>query len=251
MNLTKEQKVILKFNKFYSDANSDVKLQYQVNAGDGQSDWKNIDNCEVTSDGVVKLKYEDISDEQNYIAEKFISFRAIKKLVTGHYSSSKPIENIRFYHRGPDFEIKDIRRPICKDLCIYVEIDDDATFNDYYNCEGYSWALLIAPDQKIEEDGSNSESFVVKTQEYNNTIILEGENENKDTIQKYMENKETAAENNNNPIKKWYAKLQLKCKGDDVQGLDFVEKDFTIPAKLPQIQVTQIGPKEDDTDMLL
>lgn len=246
--IEKEQKVILKFNKFYSDANSDVKLQYQVNAGDGQSDWKNIDNCEVTSDGVVKLKYEDISDEQNYIAEKFISFRAIKKLVTGHYSSSKPIENIRFYHRGPDFEIKDVRRPICKDLCIYVEIDDDATFNDYYNYEGYSWALLIAPDQKIEEDGSNSESFVVKTQEYNNTIILEGENENKDTIQKYIENKETAAENNNNPIKKWYAKLQLKCKGDDVQGLDFVEKNFTIPTKLPKIQVEQIGPKEDNTD---
>lgn len=223
----------LKFNKFYSDINSDIKLQYSLN----DSEWEVL-NMSIVSDGSISIHYQDIfgeySDENNaYINNigKKISFRAIKKLISGDIVSSNIVYG-RFYHKGPTFTIDEIRNTECG-MHVYVLIDepnyikklierDDTDFS-------YQWVAI-----KKANDGNDGNSSGV-----DNKITMIEKNGRKEI--QFLNNAQFV-ENTT-----YTMQLQILEKGT-IANLIYYSQNFTIPTKLPKIQVEQIGPKEDDND---
>ena len=225
----------LAFNSFYSDSETDAKLQYYT-----EKDGKWIDiKCNVVSGGIINLKYENIvgNNFDQYLGT-IIKIRAKKRLVSGEYSYSKEINNIRFYAKVPSFQVVETRRPSCDatPLKIKIQTDNQLIFNDILNKTGCK--IKISHDANFDKSkifDQNAHAFylskITKEDENDNIYIVEAKDGSGTVLSSYLSNIA------NRPTDGLW-KMQIEA-GPGLESLYAAEQTFRLPAKLDPINLKQ------------
>lgn len=219
----------LQFNEFYENGQK-VELQYRcINAG--LKEWQPISNKSISirSGGKLRLSYEDVVGKESDSNEaykncsgKFIEFRVVKTLLDENYTKTYGnIVKIRFYHKGPEFTIEDIRRPYCKSFTIYVRKNSPTGSFDKPNNK-YRWLLQKKSGSHICD-----------------SIGFENVKNSSDLYELTFSNKDIEYLNDDSVSGEWELQLQLLNDKGQPDTLDFNEVSFSIPKQLPKIEVTQ------------
>ena len=224
------EKLSLKFNEFYNNG-KEYKLEYKLSS-EPDNCWKEIAKRQynIPSGGTLSLSYEDVVGEnsdskaQRYkeCSGRTMNFRVVKTLLDDKKTYGH-ISIVRFYHKGPEFTIEDIRWPYCQDSVeVFVDIDSEAYSKATPN-EQYEWVVEHSSGRPLQL------SFGTTTipNRYKLSIC--------DDDGDYL----NAPDAQNGEFK---IQLQLKDEeGKDVQGLAFDTEKFKIPAHLDSIKASQSG----------
>lgn len=229
---------VIQVNKFYLDrVKGDVCLEYYVN-GDvndqGELNWKTITNKRVVSQQEISITYDDLfgsysEDNDEYIKNsgKKIFFRVKKRLLDGKTISYSNEISVRFYHRGPDFTIDDIRWTSCNPLHVYVNINIPKYLDKVVNNNSllYQWAISIP-----NKDDDSNQNFAQKA----DLIFV---SDNKYELKFYQQS--------NFFYPDYTYQLNLLLKDENGSDIDcfFPTQQFTIPKKLAPVAVSQTPEK--------
>jgi len=233
-----KDELLLQLDDFYENGKG-FEIQYKCENADIKN-WQRIynNNKKITSGGLLSLRYEDIvgkfSDSNkayNDCSGKVIGLRIVKTLLDQTKTCGNTIE-VRFCFQGPDFYVENIRRPECNHGNIDIRVIvtpgtsnykmDDSTFTNY------SWVVSKKGDSTSPTIGvSNGVSKVKFEPEGNNRYKLtpEGEIINNDNVE--------------SDGGSYLLQLQVLDEYGNPKDLDFAFREFSIPAKLPKIEVTQ------------
>ena len=232
-----KDELLLQLDDFYENGKG-FEIQYKCENADIKN-WQRIynNNKKITSGGLLSLRYEDIvgkfSDSNkayNDCSGKVIGLRIVKTLLDQTKTCGNTIE-VRFCFQGPDFYVENIRRPECNHGNIDIRVIvtpgtsnykmDDSTFTNY------SWVVSKKGDSTSPTIGvSNGVSKVKFEPEGNNRYKLtpEGEIINNDNVE--------------SDGGSYLLQLQVLDEYGNPKDLDFAFREFSIPAKLPKIEVT-------------
>ena len=232
-----EGELELTFSKFYNSGKN-IELQYMCNNATNKSWMRVARQPYITSGGKVKLRYEDIVGEYSDSNErykncigKYIDFRVVKTLLDGTKTYGE-IVKARFYHKGPEFEIADIRRPFCEDinpLQIRVKFGNDVRdFSKMANLPGYEW---IINDSTYTFMLNRCGDPDVEGYRVLNGVQSSGSVSIASSLSEYLKE----------PIigKDWTIKLQYKPEGKEDDTMMPVSKNFYLPPKLDSIKAWQ------------
>ncbi|MBR6250136.1 MAG: hypothetical protein IKR17_02945, partial [Bacteroidales bacterium] len=226
------EKFVVVLNDFYENQLLGRKFQYRV--GDGVwNDFKSYSfkwRVSIRPKKEIEIAYEDIfgnnPQDEEYLkcSGKQIQIRVLKTL-SGSEKITTPsnIVYARFYHKGPQFSIEDIRWPYCKDSVeVFVNIDDESVKHVSSLNGQYSWKTKHA---SYDRNLTTSVNATTTPNRYK-LSVKEGKND-------YLNTKEA---------KSGAFKIQLQLEDEEgavIQGLAFHTASFSIPKHLDSIKAVQ------------